>query len=175
MSNYLLGLGNLGGPLYTLTGRDYPAIVARVPAMSFSSEYGIAPAPFLAPPDPEAHKHSHAYWQSEGQPVYSIVIAGSSHVEWSQLPLAHATSWCAQVVDNECVGSWGLAVAEHYTVAWFDRWLKRPGEPGHADADARLLDDAAWAGRLSWHYRSARSFPDRGGRTRLCEDIRGGC
>ena len=44
-------------------------------------------------------------------------------------------------MDNECVGNWGLGVFEHYTVAWFDRWLKRPGESGYADADARLLDD----------------------------------
>lgn len=174
VANYLPGLGNLGGPLYTLSGRDYPAVAARVPAMNFSSEYGIVPAPFLVPPDPDAHRQSLDYWQSAGRPVYSLVIAGSTHQEWSQIPLAHATSWCAGVVDNACVGSWGLGLSEHYSVAWFDRWLKRPGEPGYADADARLLDDS-WVERLSWHFRSARSFPDRQGRPQDCADLRASC
>ena len=66
-------------------------------------------------------------------------------------------------------------MAEHYSLAWLDRWLKRPGEPGHTDADARLLDDAQWADRFSFYYRSARDFPTRGGVPARCEDVAAGC
>jgi hypothetical protein len=56
-----------------------------------------------------------------------------------------------------------------------DRWLKRPGEPGYADADARLLADADWCDRYSFYLRSARAFPDRAGRLHATEDVRADC
>ena len=58
-----------------------------------------------------------------------------------------------------------------------DRWLKRPGEPGYADADARLLDDAGDQGadKFSFHFRSARHYLDRSGAPQACGDIRAGC
>lgn len=174
---YIPAAGNYAGPLYTLTGTAYPAIVPRVPALDLPSEYGVIAAPFLAPPSPERHLAAFRLWQSAGVPVTSLVIRGGTHLETSPLPPAHATSWCREVVGDRCVGSWGLGLAEHYTLAWFDRWLKRPGEPGHADADARLLDDAGEHGRrkLSFHFLSARDFPDRLGRRQHCENLRGEC
>jgi hypothetical protein len=68
-------------------------------------------------------------------------------------------------------------VSEYYTLAWFDRWLKNPGEIGYADADARLLDDNGPQGRnkMSFHFHSARSYPDRSGTMHVCSNIRGGC
>lgn len=68
-------------------------------------------------------------------------------------------------------------MAEYYTLAWFDRWLKQPGEPGYATADARLLDDGGPQGavKMSYRFHSARDFPDRSGRRHVCEDIRAGC
>jgi hypothetical protein len=56
-----------------------------------------------------------------------------------------------------------------------DRWLKLPGEPGYGDADARLLADADWCPRYSFYLRSARTFPDRGGKMHASEDIRADC
>ena len=56
-----------------------------------------------------------------------------------------------------------------------DRWLKRPGESGYDDADARLLAEADWHERLSFYYASARDFPTRGGGMQRCEDLRAGC
>jgi hypothetical protein len=152
-----------------------PAVVPRVPAMGQTSEYGIGGIAFTAPPDPEDHKAAYAAWRDAGVPVYQLTIQGSTHFEWSTIPSFPATSWCADTGAGRCAGGWGRPLAEHYTVAWFDRWLKRPGEPGHDDADARLLADADWVGRYSFYSRSARSFTDRGGGRHLCEDIRAGC
>jgi hypothetical protein len=66
-------------------------------------------------------------------------------------------------------------MAEHYSVAWMDRWLKRPDERGYGDADARLLADAEWCPRYSFYLRSARTFPDRKGKMHVAEDIRADC
>jgi len=167
---------NQAGFAYPLFA-DYPAVAARVPALSFNSEYGVFAAPFTAPPDPEQHKDAFRCWQQAGVPVMSLVIAGSSHIEFSALPPGHATSWCPQPESGRCRGGWGLPLVEHYTLAWLDRWLKRPGDPGHADADMRLLDDRGLqgAGKLSFRSRSARDFPDRGGWRQHCGDIRAGC
>lgn len=155
--------------------RDLPTFKPRVPSMGQSGEYGLAPTPFLQPPEPDAHKDAFKAWQAAGVPVFEFTIRGSTHYEWSLLATFPTTSWCPQIVDGECVGGWGNPMAKHYTLAWLDRWLKLPSEPGYGDADARLLDDAGWQERYSFYYRSARSFPDRRGTAQRCEDIRAGC
>lgn len=155
--------------------RDLPNFKPRVPSMGQSSEYGLTPTPFLQPPEPEAHKAAFEAWKAAGVPSYEFTIQGGTHYEWSLLATFPTTSWCPRVVNGECVGGWGNPMARHYTLAWLDRWLKLPGEPGYADADARLLDDVRWQERYSFYYRSARSFPDRNGKAQVCEDIRAGC
>ncbi|MGB1580569.1 MAG: alpha/beta hydrolase family protein [Nevskiales bacterium] len=164
------GLSDLTG---TFTGGDEPVFVPRVPAMGHSSEYGLTPAPFLQAPDPEGHKGAFASWQAAAVPAYQLTIQGSSHYEWSLIPTFPTTSWCPEVVDGQCADGWGLPLAEHYTLAWFDRWLKQPGEVGYDTADARLTADEQWADRMSFYYRSARDFPARNGQALQCDDIRG--
>lgn len=166
------GLSSASGGGY---GDGTPAIVPRVPAMGQTSEYGFTPLPATAPPDPEEHKLAFTDWQAAGVPVFQFTIQGSSHFEWSLIPSFPASSWCADTANNRCDGGWGQPMAAHYTLAWFDRWLKTPGETGYADADARLLADADWQDRYSFYRRSARAFPDRGGGAHVCEDIRAGC
>ncbi len=150
-------------------------IVPRVPAMGHTSEYGIAGLAFARPPEPEAHKDAYAKWVEAGLPVYQLTIQGSTHFEWSLIPTFPSSSWCPDTAGGQCNGGWGRPMAEHYSVAWLDRWLKRPGEPGHADADTRLLADADWLERYSFYFRSARHFPTRSGAVAVCEDIRAGC
>ncbi|WP_420428338.1 alpha/beta hydrolase family protein [Algiphilus sp.] len=152
-----------------------PAVVPRVPAMGQTSEYGIFGGPHTEPPDPESHKGGFEGWRAAGVPVSQFTIRGSTHFEWSNIPTFPSTSWCPDAASGRCSGGWGLPMAEHYSLAWLDRWLKRPGEPGHTDADARLLDDAQWADRFSFYYRSARDFPTRGGAPARCEDVAAGC
>jgi MYXO-CTERM domain-containing protein len=150
-------------------------IVPRVPAMGHTSEYGIAGLAFLSPPDPEDHKRAYAAWSEADVPVYQLTIQGSTHFEWSLIPTFPSSSWCPDTKGGRCNGGWGRPMAEHYSVAWLDRWLKRAGEAGYADADARLLADADWHERYSFHFRSARDYPTRDGRRARCEDIRAGC
>lgn len=152
-----------------------PAVVPRVPAMGHTSEYGIGGTAKSTPPDVEGHKGGYRAWRDAGLPVYQLTIQGSTHFEWSLIPTFPTTSWCPEVVDGHCVGGWGRPLGEHYSLAWFDRWLKKPGEKGFADADARLLADADWVERYSFYSKAARSFVSRDGAVQLCEDIRAGC
>lgn len=147
-------------------GRDgAPDFSLRVPAMGHSSEYGLTPMPFEAAPDPEAHKaDGFDAWAEAGLPAYQLTLQGSTHYEWSPIPTFPSTSW-----------SYGRPIAEHYSVAWMDRWLKQPGEPGYDDADARLLADPDWVDQMSFYFRSARAFTDRDGVSQRCADIRAGC
>lgn len=159
----------------SLSSGGDPEVVPRVPAMGHSSEYGLTPVPFVQPPEPDEHKSAFAAWQEADLPVYQFTIQGSTHYEWSLIPTFPTTSWCPEVVDGQCQGGWGLPMAEHYTLAWFDRWLKQCGESGYEDADARLLADADWQDRYSFYFRSARDYPDRNGGVQICDDIRAGC
>ena len=147
----------------------------RVPAMGQSSEYGIGGAAFTTPPDPESDKPAYAAYKAAGIPVYELTIQGSTHFEWSLIPTFPATSWCPDMSSGACLGGWGRPMAEHYSLAWMDRWLKRVGEPGYDDADARLLADADWCDRYSFYLRSARTFPDRAGQLHTTEDVRADC
>lgn len=171
-------LPQLAGPAAKLILlRDFPNVGPRVPTMGQSSEYGLFPAPYVTPPDPEFRKDAYEKWKIAGVPIYEFTIQGSSHLEWSQVPPLPATSFCLHPETGECEGGYGLPMAEYYTLAWFDRWLKQPGEPGYATADARLLDDGGPQGavKMSYRFHSARDFPDRSGRRHVCEDIRAGC
>ncbi len=156
-------------------GGSLASVVPRVPAMGQSSEYFFTPLPAQSPPDPEEHKAAYQGWVEAGLPVFQFTIQGSTHFEWSLLPTFPSSSWCADTSSGTCEGGWGLPMAEHYTLAWLDRWLKNPDEVGYTTADARLLADADWQERYSFYRRSARNFPTRAGDVTVCEDIRAGC
>lgn len=167
--------GNIPGLGNDLVIRDVPRFGIRVPMMGQDGEYGLAPTPFLSTPPRDGRLGPYQAWQSAGMPVFEFTIRGSSHYEWSLLPDFPASSWCPEIKDGQCVGGWGRPMAEYYTLAWLDRWLKREGESGHEDADRRLGDDRKFQERFSFYYRSARDFPDREGVRQRCDDLRGGC
>ncbi|MDQ6747633.1 MAG: hypothetical protein M3010_05940, partial [Candidatus Dormibacteraeota bacterium] len=150
-------------------GQAQPPAIPRVPALGSSNDYGLTPTPYTAPPDPEAKKTAYLAWQQAGIPVVQLVIQGGTHFEYSLIPSEPApfpaTNWF----------TWGNPMADHYSLAWFDRWLKRPGEAGYADADRRLLADQDWGQRMSFYMRNARDFTDRAGARHHCEDVRAGC
>lgn len=165
--------------------------VPRVPGLGLTGDYISADGlnlnlltgaftlvPNLTPPD---HKHNlqlaYEDYVAAGVPVYSLTIAGVTHLDFSQIPTFPASSWCPDTSSGACRGGWGIGSMEYYTLAWFDRWLKKPGEAGYADADQRLVDDAGpeAAAKLSFRYHSARNYPDRSGKRQHCEDIRAGC
>lgn len=136
----------------------------RVPTMGQSADYGLVPTPFTSPPNPEARNAGFNKWKEAGVPTYQVNVRGGSHYEWSLLPGFPTSSW-----------DWGNPMAEHYSLAWLDRWLKSAGEPGYDDADARLLSDAQWTDRMSFYFTSARHFPTRSGSLQDCADIKSGC
>lgn len=167
----------LGEVATVLLLREFPNVGPRVPAMGQSSEYGLPAVPFIAPPDPEFHKVSFKTWQDAGIDVFEFTTRGSTHLDWSHVPPLIGTSFCPNPQDDVCENGFSLPMFEHYTVAWFDRWLKEPGEIGFESADARLLDDAGQQGadKMSFRFRSARDFTDRSQNRQRCEDIRSGC
>lgn len=128
----------------------------RVPMMEQNADYrsdasSWVPQPKTEPPDPEARKVAYDNWRSSGYPIFQFTIRGTTHFEWSRVPTFPASSW----------DSWGNEMGDYFTVAWFDYWLKEPGEPGHDDAEYRLLSihDDPWDDRLSFYYESAYYFP----------------
>ena len=150
----LAGSGNLGG-------QD---VKPRVPTMGQSADYGLVPTPYREPPAQDGKNAGFIAWKAAQVPTYQVNIRGGSHYEWSLLPGFPTSSW-----------DWGNPLADHYTLAWLDRWLKLPDEVGYADADARLLDDEAWVDRMSFYFDSARYFPTRSGALQDCSDIKAGC
>lgn len=180
----LAPLSNIGAPdpLYTvlsslLTGGDLPAFGPRVPALSFSADYGFAPLAYTSPPDPDSHNLAMALWQERGIPFYSLTFQGTTHFDYSLIPTFPSTSWCPEPASGVCEGGWGAPAIVYYSVAWLDRWLKLPGELGYESADQRLIDDAGPQGakKMSFRYLSARDYTDRQGNSQRCDNIRAGC
>jgi hypothetical protein len=147
---------------------ERPDITPRVPAMGLSGDYFIIPTPYTSPPNPNGKIPAFTTWLEAGVPSYEVVIQAGTHQEFSRIPhgpgvTPPSTSWV----------TWGNLLTTHYSLAWIDRWLKQPGEGSFDTADARLLADADWVCRMSFYYRSARSFPTRQGAAQGSHDIRG--
>jgi hypothetical protein len=160
---------NLSEPGSTLAGRT---VEPRVPTMGQSADY-FAGVPKTQPPDPDGRTAGFSGWRDAGVPTYQLNVRGGTHFEWSRIPTFPTTSW----------DGWGNELAEHFTVAWLDYWLKTEAElraddcdgadgdgspapdvpaggpPGGTATERRLVDLEAWCERLSFYYRSARYFP----------------
>jgi hypothetical protein len=159
-----------------------PLAPARVPALGMNPDYaGLAVQPFRADPDPDARNAGFRAWRDAGVDVMQITPRGSSHLDWSYIPLVLPGS------------RHGERVAMYYTLAWFDRYLR--GDRSALDrltayrydgsADASAIGTGAWdprtgnaphriegqsAGdRLSFYFRS--SYWLEGGRV-TCDDVR---
>jgi hypothetical protein len=160
------------------TQGNLPRFGPRAPSMTIDAEYSLdQQVPFLLPPDPELHKGTFGVWQAAGVPIFTLAHQGTSHLDFPAAVGTPATSWCPYPASGACEGGWAHPSIIYYAVAWFDRWLKKPGEAGYTDADARLLNDAGPQGavKMSYHFRSARDFPNHSGVREHCESIRTGC
>lgn len=160
------------------TSLDGVDVIPRVPSMGQSGDYFLTPSPYTEPPT-ENKNAGFDLWRDSGVDSFQINIQGATHYEWSLLHQFPATSWEAGKIiaaDGSDNGTgWAQPIAQYYTLAWFDRYLKLPGEPGYDDADARLLNDSLFAERFSWYFPSKRAFKTRAGVMQSCEDIVQGC
>jgi hypothetical protein len=141
--------GDAGSPSVCQTGRllTGPARSPRVPSLGQASDQCATSQPR------ESKKTAYDAWRAAGVPAMELVFANSSHFFWSSMS-SEATH----------------ELAHHYTLAWFDRWVKND-----QSATARLLSRAGSAGKpladvLSTRFTSA-AFLDG----RDCPDLRAAC
>ena len=164
----------------------------RVPMMGQAGDYYLVPVPYPAPqtdgtatssqdgPDPQAKSAGYNRWVEEQVPAMQINLRAATHYEWSLLPNFPSSNWRPGLIvapdgSNIIAEDFGNAVAQYYTLAWFDRWLKLPTETGYLDADERLTGDQLLRDRFSFYFDSQWSFPTRAGVPQSCEDIAAGC
>ena len=88
----------------------------RVPALGISNDYGFWTQPTSSPPDAEAKLDGFKSLTEAGVDSAEVVLRGATHLEYTYIPVVLPASRL------------GERIASHYTLAWFDRYLK--GEPG---------------------------------------------
>ena len=108
-------------------------LAPRVPSMGQGAEYFFNAGP--PPSDPEAKNATFTRFRDAGVDAFQLNLRSSTHLEWTYIPYILPAS------------SEGERVAMHYTLAWFDRYLKGGDETLPAkerldqrrDAQRRLL------------------------------------
>lgn len=112
---------------------------ARVPTMLQQSEQPQFMSPWGAtPPDPEywtAYRAADRF-AAAGVPHAVVALRGSTHSEWSWVANAAACPLCNSSAK-------GQQVATHFTVAWFDRFLKKRSRKRDRRLTADRFDETA--------------------------------
>lgn len=113
-------------------------VTPTVPTMWQQSEQQTFVGPYLTTPGRRLWSSYAAAdrWHAAGQPTAVVALQGSTHQEWL---------WAPDTARNPLLGASarGHQVALHYTLAWFDLWLKGHGSRVHtADASRRLTATA---------------------------------
>jgi hypothetical protein len=107
-----------------------------VPAMSQEADgYFLFPTLSREAPDPNESMGGFNRWRKKGRDVYTYVVRGGTHIEWSQVPYTSATTY-------------GAAMNAFYTIAWMDRYV----------SDDRKVRAAGYR-RLIWGPRGTASNP----------------
>ena len=109
-------VGNRDGRISAVVAWDNASLPAdaapRVPTMGQNAEAGFWPQAHPSAPDPDGRNATYRRFEEAGIPAMQVALQGSTHLEWTYVPYLLAAS------------SKGERVAMHYTLAWFDRWLK---------------------------------------------------
>ena len=165
-------------------GRSYPihavvawdglastGIVPVVPAMNQQADgYFLNPEPSTTAPDKTAHLDPLKAWRAKGVDVYSFSVRGGTHIEWVDVPYILPST------------TYGHLMAEHYTLAWMQRYVATDPST-RAAASAELLAaptrragakaQRAWrADFFSARYLGGFAFHDAGGGLHATDDIR---
>lgn len=167
-------------------------ITLRTPSLFFVADFQCQRSPVCVPvvyadrPDPRGPGDKDEDFQrvqAGGVDAMKVALRAGTHLDFTQLPVGTGSRH-------------GQAVAQYYTLAWFDRYLRDDesalgrltADTFDASADASSISGGTWdagtqrnvpitlagmpvADRLSFHFRSAYAFA--GGP--VCEDITQGC
>jgi dienelactone hydrolase len=169
-----------------------PDLPLRTPALFVTADYNCqkvpvcVPQPYTSPPDPHGPGDKDTDFQrlrAAGVDTMKVSLRAATHLDFTQIGAGGTGS------------RYGAAVAAYYTLAWFDRYLRRgsitrltatrfdASEDVH-DISAGTFDPATRANvppylkgrpvvdRLSFHFRSGYWL---GHGAIACEDIRAGC
>jgi len=107
-------------------------VTLHVPALSVTAEYFFNPEPAdpASPPNPANKSAAFAQLSDAGVPTMLVQLRSSTHLEFSYVPYILPAS------------RHGERVTMHYTLAWFDRFVK--GDIGATDRLTALrFDDSA--------------------------------
>lgn len=168
-------------------------VTPKVPALAVQSEYGFTVSPWFlsggssiapqpgspsAAPDPRRERATgFDAWREAGVDAMLVVPRASTHLEYTDIPLALPAS------------RYGQALTSVYVQAWLDRWLKHRSAAPLLRGEHRYLEPVG-GGRwepvalrrdelLSFYYCSAHAFRDsaRPPRAHTADDVAGvgGC
>lgn len=106
-----------------------------VPGLGLSAEYFFNPTPQNGAPNADAKLAGYKALQERGTDTMSVTLRSSTHLEWTYVPYILPASRL------------GERVSMHYTLAWFDRYLK--GDPSALTRlTARAFDGSADASSI---------------------------
>jgi hypothetical protein len=102
----------------------------HVPALALTNDYAFNPQPRSAPPDPHAKDAGYKQIVAAGLDSQIVAFRNATHLTYTYIPYV--------LPANEL----GERMASHYTVAWFDRYLKGDGR-AFARLTAKTFDAGA--------------------------------
>jgi dienelactone hydrolase len=112
----IVGWDNLRAPAdcegVTIPAEHLSSSVAHTPALGISNDYGFWMEPTDTPPEYEAKQAGFKELAAAGVDTAEVVLRGATHLEYTYIPAVLPASRL------------GERFASHYTVAWFDRYLK---------------------------------------------------
>ena len=149
-----------------------PAPALSKPALGITSDYLLAPLPYLAPPRPGDKSAASQAYSAAGVDTGAIVIRGGTHFDFNDAPLP--------VLPYSLRGG---DLAAWYATAWFSKYLQHNPQADQMLLTARWRDDAVQGkadlggdGNLySWNYASRLDITLAGGGRFRCENLRDGC
>ncbi len=178
------GSSTLWKTLPLCTGRSFPikavvgwdglsssGVVPLVPGMDQNGDgYFLTPQPTAQAPDPSANLGAFRSWRAAGRDAYALTVRGGTHSEWIDVPYILPST------------TYGVRLADHYTLAWIERYTAPSVARRAAAADALLAapkhetgaaDQLPWrADFLSARHLSAFGFSDAAGRPAQTGDVR---
>ncbi|MBX7160695.1 MAG: hypothetical protein K1X95_10430 [Acidimicrobiia bacterium] len=96
------------------SGEACPAdglVPVNAPALDLVAEDVLFPTIRTRPPDPDSKLGAFGHWRDAGVDVMALTLRASTHLEFTSVPFLPASAH-------------GQDIARHYTLAWFDRYLR---------------------------------------------------